>query len=110
MDPFVRRLVERLFDPDAQLSRNRHFSTFDNPEGRQALRIRRRLEALARELEACRAEGGRPTVSRATDARGDVHVRLELSRLKTTRTAVLEQAEFELLQRLPAVQEALREA
>ena len=39
MDPFVRRLVERLQDPEQPLSRNRHFHTFDSPEGRTALRV-----------------------------------------------------------------------
>ena len=60
MDPFVRRLVERLNDPARPLSRNRHFHTFDNPDGQQALRIARRLHALRQDIEKCLREGGRP--------------------------------------------------
>ena len=46
MDPFVQRLILRLHHPSQPLSRNRHFATFDTPEGRAALRISRRLKSL----------------------------------------------------------------
>src|SRR5438045_1366398 len=36
MDPFVRRLVQRMSDPKRPLSRNKHFHTFESPEGRAA--------------------------------------------------------------------------
>ncbi len=108
MDPFVRRLVERLFDPDAGLSRNRHFHTFDNDEGRLALRITKPLRALAKDIEACHHEGGRPSIERATDARGKVRVEIALSRLRSRRTTTIDEAEYELLLKLPAVQRALQ--
>lgn len=107
MDPFVRRLVERLFEPDSGLSRNRHFHTFDNEEGRLAIRISKRLRALAKDIDDCHREGGRPTVSRSTDAKGKVRIEIGLARLKTHRTTTLDEAEYELLLKLPQVQQAL---
>lgn len=107
MDPFVRRLVERLFDPDAGLSRNRHFHTFDNAEGRLALRISKRLKALAKDLEACHREGGQPTIVRSTDHRGKVRIELGLRRLRSQRTTMIDEAEFELMLKLPEVRRAL---
>jgi hypothetical protein len=108
MDPFVRRLVERLFEPDAGLSRNKHFHTFDNAEGQLALRISRRLRALAKDIEACHLEGGRPTIECGTDGYGKVRVAIELTRLKSHRTTTIDEAEYELLLKLPAVQRALK--
>lgn len=107
MDPFVRRLVERLFDPAAGLSRNKHFHTFDNAEGRQALRVSKRLRALAKDIEACHAEGGRSTVAKAEGRPGMVRLELGLERLKTKRATVLSEAELELLLKLPEVKAAL---
>lgn len=107
MDPFVRRLVQRLFEPGSGLSRNRHFHTFDNPEGKQALRVSKRLRALARDIAACRAEGGTPSVMREQDAAGGVTVAVELARLKSKRTTRLPEDEFELLLQLPEVRAAL---
>lgn len=99
MDPFVRRLVERLFDEQKPLSRNRHFHTFETPEGKQALRISKRLRALQKEIEEVAREGGRSHVTASRD--GDVvRVELRLERLKSSHVTQLEQAEFELLQRL----------
>jgi hypothetical protein len=106
MDPFVRRLVQRLFEPGSGLSRNRHFHTFDNPEGKQALRVSKRLRALARDIAACRAEGGTPSVMREEDAKG-VTVAVALARLKSKRTTRLPEDEFELLLQLPEVRAAL---
>ncbi len=107
MDPFVRRLVERLFDPSQPLSRNRHFHTFDNAEGRLALRISKRLKALQADLSACVAEGGTPSIDRRQTDEGEVMVALRFERLRSTRTAMLNSAEFELLCSLPGVREAL---
>ncbi|MCU0697184.1 MAG: hypothetical protein MUC96_11685 [Myxococcaceae bacterium] len=107
MDPFVRRLVQRLFDPTSGLSRNRHFHTFDNAEGRQALQVSKRLKALAKDIAACHAEGGRPAISRSEDAAGAVTVAIELTRLKSKRTTRLGEAEYELLLQLPGVRAAL---
>ena len=47
MDAFVRRLVERLLEPSEPLSRNRHFHTFETPEGRRALKLARRLRGIS---------------------------------------------------------------
>jgi hypothetical protein len=58
MDSFVRRLVKRLLEEGRPLSRNRHFHTFDTPEGRTALRTARRLRALHRDVLRALAEGG----------------------------------------------------
>ncbi len=107
MDPFVRRLVERLFDPAKPLSRNKHFHTFDNDEGRLALRTWKRLKGLAADLKACAAEGGTSRIETSENADGDVVVALRLERLKSSRTTRLDAAEYELLRRLPGVKELL---
>lgn len=107
MDPFVRRLVERLFDPSSGLSRNKHFHTFDNEEGRAAWKVTKRLKALASDIEACHRDGGRPRVERSTSSRGEVRVELHLERLKTRRSTRLDEAEYELLLILPGVKQAL---
>jgi len=107
MDPFVRRLVERLFEPGQPLSRNRHFHTFENPEGRKALRIRRRLVDLQEAMASCQRDGGTVTVERTVDEDGVETVALQLKGPGTSRTTYLEADEFELLQRLPGVAAAL---
>ena len=108
MDPFVRQLVERLHDPSRPLSRNRHFHTFDNPLGRAALRVSRRLKALQKDVLACRDGGGRVTATRGAGPGGEVVVEVRLEKLRSRRTATLETAEFELLCELPGVGDALR--
>lgn len=107
MDPFVRRLVERLHDPGAQLSRNRHFHAFENPQGRAALRISKRLKALQADIAKCRAEGSHPVARTRRDPEGRVRMEIELKRLHARRVTQLEQAEFELLCALPGVSEAV---
>jgi|CXWL01.1.fsa_nt_gi hypothetical protein len=108
MDPFVRRLVERLNDPARPLSRNRHFHTFDNPDGQQALRIARRLHALRQDIEKCLREGGRP-IARPTDSvTAQRQVEISLASLKSRRRTLLEADEFELLRQLPGMEAALR--
>ncbi len=107
MDPFVRRLVERLFDPAKPLSRNRHFHTFDNDEGRHALRIWKRLNGLFADLKACTAEGGSSRIETSQQADGEVVIALRLERLRSTRTTRLDAAEYELLCRLPGVKEMI---
>ena len=92
MDAFVRRLVERLLTEGRPLSRNRHFHTFDTPEGRVAFRVARRLRALQRSTARCAAEGG--------------VVELLTTRVGTHR-AFLAPEELELLRRLPGVTDAL---
>lgn len=107
MDPFVRRLVERLLDPTAPLSRNRHFQTFESPEGRRALRVSRRLEALAQSILECRRLGGASSVKTSPGERGELRVELRLKQLAARRVTLLDEDEFKLLCRLPGVSAAL---
>jgi hypothetical protein len=98
MDPFVRRLVEHLLDPTQPLSRNRHFQTFESPEGKSALRIARRLKSLASDVRKCRDEGGAVEVEHRSAEQ--LTVELTLVRLSATRKAKLEAEELELLEQL----------
>ncbi|MFZ5440800.1 MAG: hypothetical protein ACOZQL_12390 [Myxococcota bacterium] len=100
MDPFVRKLVERLFDEGSPLSRNRHFHTFESEEGKRALRISRRLKALQRDISECRAAGNEPRVTHSSSDEGEVKVEIVLEHLKSKRTTTLDEAEYELLLRL----------
>lgn len=106
MDPFVRRLIQRLHDPSQPLSRNRHFHTFETPEGKRALRTSRRLKALQREILTCRAQGGAVQLHR-TDVEGELHLELRFHWLKGRSVSRLVDAELELLTELPGVREAL---
>lgn len=107
MDRFVRRLVERLLCEGRPLSRNRHFHTFDTPEGRSALRTARRLRALAKDVQRCLAEGG--TVSLRTAPRHPPARALELgiAHKVGTHQAFLSHEELELLRALPGLSGAL---
>ena len=107
MDPFVRRLVERLHDPSKPLSRNRHFHTFDTPEGRTALKVFRRLRSLQKDILACQAEGRRARISRHATPEGEYRIELLMERLSGRRVSMLQAAEFELLAALPGVRDAL---
>lgn len=100
MDPFVRKLVLRLLDEGRPLSRNRHFHTFESPEGKRAMRISKRLRALQKDIELCRHEGSEPAVRRETSDEGDVKIEITLEHLKSRRLTTLDEAEFELLGRL----------
>lgn len=106
MDPFVRRLVRRLNDPARPLSRNRHFHTFETPEGKQAMRIHRRLRALQRQILACRAEGGAVQLIQA-EAGGEARVELRMDRISGRSMSMLREDELELLCELAGVREAL---
>lgn len=106
MDPFVRRLVERLCDPSAPLSRNRHFQTFETPEGKAAMRIFRRLRGLRQDLLTCVREGGQASCT-LTGPEGERRMELTLTRIKGQRISMIDEAEWELLLRLPGVAEAL---
>ncbi|MDC0709226.1 hypothetical protein POL68_12205 [Stigmatella sp. ncwal1] len=109
MDPFVRRLVERLHDPTRPLSRNRHFHTFDTPEGRSALKVSRRLKSLQRDILSCYQEGHRPRFFRHVGPEGETRIELLMERIQGRRVSHLQDAEFELLAQLPGVREALEE-
>jgi hypothetical protein len=99
MDPFVRRLIQRMSDPKRPLSRNKHFHTFESPEGRAALKIFKRLSALKRDLAACEKSGGTYSVTQQ-ETEGKVRVEITLERLRSRRTVTLEPAELELLEGL----------
>lgn len=109
MDPFVRRLVERLHDPTRPLSRNRHFHTFDTPEGRSALKVSRRLKSLQRDILSCHKEGSRPRFCRQVGPDGETRIELQMERIQGRRVSLLQDAEFELLAQLPGVRDALEE-
>src|SRR5581483_1438693 len=99
MDPFVRKLVERLADPKRPLSRNRHFHTFESPEGKAAMKIFKRLTALKRDIDACEQAGGTTEVKKH-EHEGKVQVLVTLERIRSRRTVTLDEAELDLLQRL----------
>src|SRR5262245_1564318 len=100
MDPFVRRLVQRMSDPKRPLSRNKHFHTFESPEGKAAMKIFRRLTALKKDIAECEKSGGSYKVSRHVED-GKVRVDITLERIRSRRTVTLEPAELELLEGLP---------
>ena len=107
MDPFVRRLIQRLHDPSRPLSRNRHFHTFETPEGKAALKASRRLRSLQRDILACHQEGKPPRLLRRELGDGEHRIELVFERVKGSRMAVLKDAELELLRELPGVKDAL---
>jgi len=114
MDPFVQRLIRRLHHPSQPLTRNRHFATFDTPEGRAALRISRRLKSLQKDILQCHGEGGDARFARqegppAGGQEGEHRIELTLQRVRGRRVSMLAADEFELLRELPGVADALRE-
>lgn len=107
MDRFVRRLVERLLSEGRPLSRNRHFHTFDTPEGRTALRMARRLGALARDVQRCREEGGTVSLRTAASPAAARAFELCIAHKVGTHHAFLSREELELLHALPGLSAAL---
>jgi len=107
MDSFVRRLVERLLTEGRPLSRNRHFHTFDTPEGRTALRTARRLRALARDVTRCLAGGGRVSLQARPGHAPARALELCIAQRVGTHRAFLSQEEVELLRALPGLALAL---
>lgn len=110
MDPFVRRLIQRLHHPNQPLSRNRHFHTFDTPEGRLALKTSRRLKSLESDLIACVREGKKASLRRTGEDRQMRRVELRIERTRGLRVALLHEAEFELLCEIPGLTEILAQA
>jgi hypothetical protein len=88
-----------MSDPKRPLSRNRHFHTFDSPEGRAAMKIFKRLTALKRDMNDCRKGGGSYQVEKR-EADGKVRVEITLERIRSRRTVILEPVELELLEGL----------
>ncbi len=102
--------MERLHDPSRPLSRNRHFHTFDTPEGRSALKVSRRLRSLQRDILACQREGKRARFYRHVNDAGEYRIELHFERIQGRRVSHLVDAEFELLAQLPGVRDALSPA
>jgi hypothetical protein len=107
MDRFARRLVERLLSEGRPLSRNRHFHTFDTPEGRTALRVARRLRALQRDVTRCHLEGGLVSLHPHPGHGRARALELCIAQKVGTHRAFLAKEELELLCALPGVASAL---
>jgi hypothetical protein len=107
MDRFVRRLVERLLSEGRPLSRNRHFHTFDTPEGRTALRTARRLRALQRDVLRCLDEGGNVSLKARPGLGVARALELCIAQKVGTHRAFLSKDELELLRALPGLSVAL---
>lgn len=110
MDSFVRRLIQRLLSEGQPLSRNRHFHTFDTPEGRTALRTARRLRALHRDVQRCLAEGGRVTLLPHAGHGPARALELCIAHRVGTHRAFLSKEEVELLRQVPGPSLPLGEA
>lgn len=109
MDPFVRRLIERLHEPGAPLSRNKHFHAFDNPLGKKALQVSKRLRALERDLATLAAAGHRAVATRVAGP-GDepaIELTLDFTELKGSRRARLSEDELEILSAMPGAAGAI---
>jgi len=104
---YLLSLVRRLNDAKRPLSRNRHFHTFANAEGRRALRIARRLRSLAHEIREQARRGAPIRVERVFESGSLVRVLLELVHVRARRVTLLSAAEFELLLEGEGVREAL---
>ncbi len=73
MESLVHLIVRRMREKGQPLSRNKHFATFAEPEGRAALRLSRLLRSLEHDL----GRHGTPVevqVSEAPGARGPLMV------------------------------------
>lgn len=106
MRAFRHKLMEQLLTEPKALSRNRHFDTFDHPDGRAALKAVRHLRALERDILAQAARGHRPVLEEA-EREGESVIRMELTQLRAKRVAYLSRAELRLLLTRPGIREAL---
>ncbi|MFT3836153.1 MAG: hypothetical protein QM723_04035 [Myxococcaceae bacterium] len=105
----MRQLVARMHEPGAPLSRNKHFHTFDNALGREALAVSKRLKALSASLAQATSA---PVVRKLESDEGDkknkkVQVEIQFGGVRAKRTTVLDEGEFELLCELPGMRELL---
>jgi hypothetical protein len=100
MHAFIYRLVERLTREGPPFSRNRHFHTFESPEGKQALRIARRLRSVA--VDIGRASGP-PRLHEAEGRR----LKLEIPLRDGVRIAWLSRPEWQLLRKMPPLSQGL---
>jgi hypothetical protein len=101
MNAFVEKLVWVLLEESPLLSRNRHFHTFDNPEGRYALRLARRLKSIRQSLRDCQKARGTVEI-----VRGEL-IELKIHCPPTHRSSTLTEAEFKLFLEFDGVKEAL---
>ena len=97
MDPFVRKLVERMADAKRPLSRNKHFHTFESPEGKAALKIFKRLLALQKNIEHCVRSGGTCRIDQNVKP-GKALITLVSSEIRSRQTTTVDMGELELLQ------------
>lgn len=96
MKDFVYQLVERLADPTAHLSRNRHFALFETPAGRRALKLHRHLASLVADVSRHASEAKWSVNDRAEG----FEVRLEVPSLNLVRTAFLTPDDVTVLERV----------
>ena len=108
MRGFVRKLVEQLVAGTGELSRNRHFDTFDDATGRRALRVSRHIRALEKAILQSREQGVRPTVH-TEESDGQVVIRVEVARMRARHVSYVSRDEFEILLARPGIKEALAE-
>jgi hypothetical protein len=92
-----------MHEPGAPLSRNKHFHTFDNALGREALAVSKRLKALCASLASATVA----PVVRKVEGEKKVKVEIEFGGVRARRTTVLDEGEFELLCELPGMREIL---
>ncbi|RMG19298.1 MAG: hypothetical protein D6729_05725 [Deltaproteobacteria bacterium] len=95
MKHLVYQIVRRMRAPGQPLSRNKHYATFAQPEGRQALRLHR----LLRSLEADLARHGEPSEVRLYSdlRRREVRVEIRFPALGARRTTYLAPEALQLL-------------
>ena len=88
--------VLRALRGGAKLSRNRHFSLFQDPRARKALRLHRYLQSVVRDVRAHQDE---LSVCRASQPgrTGEYALRIEFPMLNGHRTAYLQDQELRLL-------------
>ncbi len=92
MRRFVYQLVQRLGEPEAGLSRNRHWATLETPAGERARHLHRHLAALAEDLSR------HPDATIALSTEGTTHLlRITLPKLKLVRTAALTDEDLEII-------------
>lgn len=100
MTPLEERLIRRLIEDPASLSRNRHFETFEDPDLRRARRTARLLAHLLGEFAGGVRVRATETLDGETQERIALHLEDDSRALR--RRVVLSFAEFRLLRTLGA--------
>ena len=88
--------ILRAMRAGVRLSRNRHFSLFQDPKARQGLRLFHYLRSVAADVRAYREQLSVDVVE-ADGTLGDVALRIDFPLLNGHRTAYLRRVELELL-------------